>query len=71
MSRYNDILELIHKSKTDGLCAIVVYKPNTNADAGFPEDPDMIVCTHDDPNVIAALLGNYNPTKIDGKIGRE
>lgn len=59
MQIYSQIIEVVEKAKKAGLAAVVVYKPDLQTDQGEPEDPDFIICTHSEPEVIAALLGNY------------
>jgi hypothetical protein len=59
MSVYTDLIDIIKEAKDKGVAAVAVYKPDTQREQGEPEDPDLIVCTHEDPDVISALLGNY------------
>jgi hypothetical protein len=59
MSVYTELIDIIKDAKEKGVAAVAVYKPDTQHEQGIPEDPDLIVCTHEDPDVIAALLGNY------------
>jgi len=55
---YKFVIDIAKSIKDAGLTGVVVYKPEVNADAGDPEWADVIVCTHSDPAVITALLGN-------------
>ncbi len=56
---YKEFVDVVAKAKKDDITCILIFKPDVNADAGEPESPDMIVCTSNEPNVIAALLGNF------------
>lgn len=69
MSVYTELIDIIKDAKEKGVAAVAVYKPDTQRDKGEPEDPDMIVCTHEDPDVIAALLGNYQVNITDDECG--
>ena len=58
-SDYEAFVKVIKLAKDQSVQAIIVFKPNEQNEQGDSESPDMIVCTSNKPNVIAALLGNY------------
>lgn len=60
---YGEILGRLKEAKQAGVTGIVVFKPNAESDEGV-SFPDMIATTADNPEIIAALLGNW-PIKTD------
>jgi len=55
---YQDLVDVAKKAKELGLACVIVFKPDCREDEGTSESADMVISSADDPQVIAALLGN-------------
>jgi len=57
---YKEYVDVVKHAKDQGLVCVLVYKPDARDDDGSGSSiPDMIISTTEEPNVIAAMLGNY------------